>query len=189
MLLSDHYIHFRHLILHDRSLHNETYDYFCIAQTRHNVCVPDNIHTLVAVPSIVCIAILWLEFSVSLTYWGRVSKLNIIRSDNGLSPGRCQAIIWTSAGKLSLWPLGTNFSEMLIKIYTFSFKKMFCENAVSEITVILSLPLCVKPTNSTPGSVNLEASSITWVSLPLQTLLHSLGIQSEHHANVVAVNQ
>ena len=27
-----------------------------------------------------------------------VSKLTIIGSDNGLSPGRRQAIIWTSAG-------------------------------------------------------------------------------------------
>ena len=28
------------------------------------------------------------------------SKLNIIGSDNGLSPGRRQAIIWTNAGML-----------------------------------------------------------------------------------------
>ena len=38
-----------------------------------------------------------------LTHWGRVtlicvSKLTIIGSDNGLSPGRRQAIIWTNAG-------------------------------------------------------------------------------------------
>ena len=30
----------------------------------------------------------------------RVSKLTIIGSDNGLSPGRRQAIIWTNAGIL-----------------------------------------------------------------------------------------
>ena len=53
-----------------------------------------------------------------------ISKLNSIGSDNGLSPGRRQAIIWTNAGILLIWPLGTNFSEILIKIYTFSFKKM-----------------------------------------------------------------
>ena len=40
-----------------------------------------------------------------LTHWGRVthicvSKLTIIGSDNGLSPGRRQAIIWTNAGIL-----------------------------------------------------------------------------------------
>ena len=41
---------------------------------------------------------------------------NIIGSDNGLSPGRCQAINQTNAGILSIGPLGTNFSEILIEI-------------------------------------------------------------------------
>ena len=64
-----------------------------------------------------------------LTHWGRltqicVSKLTIIGSDNGLSPGRRQAIIWTNAAILSIGALGTNFSEILIKICTFSLKKM-----------------------------------------------------------------
>ena len=53
-----------------------------------------------------------------------VSKLAIIGSGNGLSPGRRQAIIWTNAGLLLVGHLGTNFSEMLIDILTFSFKKM-----------------------------------------------------------------
>ena len=53
-----------------------------------------------------------------------VSKLTIIDSDNGLSPGRRQAIIWTNAGILLIGSLGTNFSEILIEIQTFSFKKM-----------------------------------------------------------------
>ena len=35
-----------------------------------------------------------------------------------------QAIIWTNAGILLIGPLGTNFSEILITIETFSFKKM-----------------------------------------------------------------
>ena len=64
-----------------------------------------------------------------LTHWGRVThkcicKLTIIGSDNGLSPGRRQAIIWTSAGILLIGPLGTNLSEILVGIYTFSFKKI-----------------------------------------------------------------
>ena len=67
--------------------------------------------------------------SHNLTHWGRVthicvSKLTIIGSDNGLSPDRRQAIIWTNTGLLLIGPLGTNFSEFLIKILTFSFKKM-----------------------------------------------------------------
>ena len=53
-----------------------------------------------------------------------VSKLTIIGSDNGLSPGRRQAIIRTNAGLLLIGPLGANFSEILMEILTFSFKKM-----------------------------------------------------------------
>ena len=53
-----------------------------------------------------------------------VSKLPIIDSDNGLSPGRRQAIIRTNDGILLTRPLGTNFSEILSEIHTFSFKKM-----------------------------------------------------------------
>ena len=45
-------------------------------------------------------------------------------SDNGLSPGRRQAIIWTIVGILLISPLGTNFCEMLIKINISSSKKM-----------------------------------------------------------------
>ena len=67
-----------------------------------------------------------------LTHWGRVthicvSNLPTIGSDNGLSPGRRQAIIWTNAGILLIGPLWTNFSEILIEIPTFSFKKMRLE--------------------------------------------------------------
>ena len=54
-----------------------------------------------------------------------VSKLAIIGSDNGLSPDRRQAIIWTNSGILLIGPFGTQFSEILIEIYTFSFKKMY----------------------------------------------------------------
>ena len=65
----------------------------------------------------------------SLIHWGRathicVSKLTIIASNNGLSPGRRQAIIWNNVRILSIGLLRTNFSEILIEILTFSFKKM-----------------------------------------------------------------
>ena len=64
-----------------------------------------------------------------LTHWGRVthicvSRLTITDSDNGLSPGRRQAIIWTNVGILLIGPLGKNLNEILIEILTFSFKKM-----------------------------------------------------------------
>ena len=51
-------------------------------------------------------------------------KLTIIGSDNGLSPGRRQAIIWTNAGILWIRTFGTNFSEISGKIHSFSFSKM-----------------------------------------------------------------
>ena len=64
-----------------------------------------------------------------LTHWGRVthlcaSKLTSIGSDNGLSPGRRQAIIWTNAGISLIEPSGTNYSEILIETHTFSFMKI-----------------------------------------------------------------
>ena len=92
-----------------------------------------------------------------LTHWGRVShisKLTIIGSDNGLSPDGHQAIIWTNAGLLFIGPLETNFSEILIEILTFPFKKMrlkvpsakrrpFCLglNALSDIRIVFVLSL------------------------------------------------
>ena len=70
-----------------------------------------------------------MKIFLFLTHWGRVmhicvGNLTIIGSDNGLSPGRRQAIIWTNAGILLIGPLATNFSEILIGIQTFSIKKM-----------------------------------------------------------------
>ena len=67
--------------------------------------------------------------NTSLTHWGRVThicvgNLTIIGSDNGLSPGRRQAIIRTNAWILLIGPLGTNFSEILVGNQTFAFRKM-----------------------------------------------------------------
>ena len=64
-----------------------------------------------------------------LTCWGRVmhlwvNKLTIIGSDNGLLPDRRRAIIWTNTGIFIIGPKGANFSEILIEILKFSFKKM-----------------------------------------------------------------
>ena len=69
----------------------------------------------------------WSILNSLLTHWSRethicIGNLTINGSDNGLSPGRCQAIILTNAGVLLIGPLGTNFSGILIQ--TFSFKKM-----------------------------------------------------------------
>ena len=61
------------------------------------------------------------EYIRVLIHWGRVThicvgNLTIIGPDNGLSPGRRQAIIWTNDWILLIGPLGTNFSEILIEI-------------------------------------------------------------------------
>ena len=77
------------------------------------------------IPKMVTV-LLWFQ---CLTHWGRVThicvgKLTIIGSHNGLSPDRRQAIMWTNAVILLIGPLGTNFSEILIEIQTFSLKKI-----------------------------------------------------------------
>ena len=64
-----------------------------------------------------------------LTHWDRVTHICVgtntnIGSDKGLSPSRRQSIIWTNAGILLIGPLATNFSEILIEIWAFSFTEM-----------------------------------------------------------------
>ena len=62
----------------------------------------------------------------------------IIRTDNGLSPIRRQAIIKTNARLLSI---GTNFSEAWVKIWTLSFKKMRFEMPSSKCRHFVSATL------------------------------------------------
>ena len=86
---------------------------------------------------------IYLRTAVILTHWGRVThicvgNLTIIGSDNGLSPGRRQAIIWTNAGILLIRTLGTNFSEILIQINAFSNKKMHIKMSSGKCR-----PLCL----------------------------------------------
>ena len=90
-------------------------------------------------------AVLWSY--VALTHWGRmthicVSKLTTFGSNNGLAPGRRQAIIWTNAGILLIQTLGTNFSEILRKIYTFSFKKMHMKMSSGNECTFIWRGLC-----------------------------------------------
>ena len=85
---------------------------------------------------------------VCITHWRRVTHIcvgntTIIGSDNGLSPGRRQAIIWTNAGILSIGPLGTNFGDNLIEIHVSSFKKMHLKMSSGKWRPF-SRPQCVK---------------------------------------------
>ena len=82
-----------------------------------------------------------------LTHWGWVmhicvGKLTIIGSDNGLSPGQRQAIIWTNAGILLIGPLGTNFSDILIEIHTFSSRNCIWDCHLWNGGHFVSAPMC-----------------------------------------------
>ena len=82
-----------------------------------------------------------------LTHWGRVAhicvgNLIIIGLDNGLSPGRRQAIIWTNAGILLIGRLGTNFSEILIEIQTSSLKKKRLKSRLRNVVHFVLASMC-----------------------------------------------
>ena len=65
----------------------------------------------------------WVNSSPHSASYTSVNQVSI-GSDNGLSPIWCQASISTNAKILSIGPLGTNFSEILIRIQNLSFTKM-----------------------------------------------------------------
>ena len=109
---------------------------------------------------------LFIEMAMSnFNHWGRVThicvgNLTIIGSDNGLSPGRRPAVIWTNAGILLIGPLGTNFSEILIEILTFSFKKMCL-----KVSSAKWCPFCLSLNLLTHwGRVKMDAISQTTLS-------------------------
>ena len=86
-----------------QSFHNKDNPTYSTFKMLLMYCIREQWHSYITLPQ--------------FTHWGWVthifvSKLAITGSDNGLSPGRRQAIIWTNAGILLIWPLGTNFSEM-----------------------------------------------------------------------------
>ena len=58
-------------------------------------------------------AIVQLLLTGLLTHWGQVMHIWVIGSDNGLTPGRRQAIMWTNAVILLMRTLGTKFFEIL----------------------------------------------------------------------------
>ena len=121
--------------------------YFCVNLMSYSA----HIYTYYATTSlcfsvvIIMLGIVWNCYV--LTHWGRVthicvSKLTIIGSDNGLSPGRRHAIIWTNAGISLIGPLGTKFSEILIEIHTFSFKKIHLKMSSGNGGHFVSVSMC-----------------------------------------------
>ena len=105
------------------------------------------------------------------SHWGRVthiciSKLTNIGSDNGLSPGRRQAIVWNNAVILLIGPLGTNFSEILIGIQTFSLKKIHLKMSFAKCRPFclgLNVLKCRWDTKTKPKlGINMPADVLPW---------------------------
>ena len=105
----------------------------------------------------------WQPFCLGLhvlTHWGRVThicigKLTNIGSDNGLAPGRRQAIIWTNAGILLIGLLGTNLSEILVEIHPCSFQKMHLKLlSAKRRPFCLGLNVLTCPTQVNWGNIN-----------------------------------
>ena len=102
---------------------------------------------------------------IRINHWSRVThicvgKLIIIGSDNGLSPARRQAIIWTNAAILLIRPLGTN---LFIQENAF-------ENIACEMASILSRPQCVNA-----QSIAAPNSNITWIAWLTKIYFDKLG--------------
>ena len=118
------------------------------------------------------------------------SKLIPIGSDNGLPPDWHQAIIWTNAGMLLIWPLGTNLSEILIKnSYIFIRENVF-ENVVWKMAAILSPPQCVDCSGRCYlCDVFSPFLNITWESWRQWSLANQLFIQQAFiKGNIEAVH-
>ena len=85
----------------------------------------------------------------ALTHWGRVTlicvnKLTTIGSDNGLSPTRRQAIIWSNAGILLNWTLiRSKFQWNLKRNWYIFIQANAFENVVWKMAAILSRLQCV----------------------------------------------
>ena len=111
----------------------------------------------------------WI-FIMIMNSWQWSYKSQIINgSDNGLSPGRRQAIIWTNAEILLIGSLGTNVSEMLIEIYIFSFKKMYLKLLVAN-----RRPFCL--------GLNVLSSTFTSVMISERLIIWTLGSAQSHNS-------
>ena len=98
---------------------------------------------------------------IQLTHWCRlthicISKLTTIGSDNGLSPDRHQAIIWTSARFCQLNPWEQTSVKFHRILYIFIDENAF-EIVVWKLAAILPRPQCDNP----PGPEVVE--SIRWL--------------------------
>ena len=110
-------------------------------------------------------------------HWGFVTHIcvielfNITGSDNSLVPNRQQATTWASGDLLAIGLLGTNFNEIWIKRYKFSFTKTYLKMlSVNKWPSCPQLSMCWYLLNSTspaehyPGDldhpINIQSLSI-----------------------------
>ena len=126
------------------------------------------------------------------------SLLKYCCSDNGLAPGQRQAIIWSNAEILLTEPLGTNFSEILIEIYTFSFKKVhlkwssvkwrhfvsasMVKNGTCRLTAIAEAIILVPWYHYSDAIMGMMASQITSLTIVYLTV-HSGTDQRKHQSS------
>ena len=104
------------------------------------------------------------EYCFRCAHWGRVthicvSKLTVIGSDNGMSPDRRQAIIWTNAEILLIGPFGTKFnrnSNIFVQENAF-------ESVVCEMAAISSRPQCVKISTISTTPMVAQSAPHQWV--------------------------
>ena len=92
---------------------------------------------------------LWDLFHMQLTHWGRmthicVGKINIIGSDNGLSPRRRQAIIQSQCWNIVNWTLGNKPQWNFNRNSNIFIQENEFESVVWKMAAILSRPQCVK---------------------------------------------
>ena len=106
----------------------------------------------IIIPNLLCNSPTWECYKQRtihvLPHWGRVmhicaANLAIIASDNGLSPGRHQAIIWTNVGILLYYTLRNKLQLNFNRNSSTFIEENAFETAVREVASILSWPQCV----------------------------------------------
>ena len=131
-----------------------------------------------------------------LTHWGQlthicVRKLTIIGTDNGLSPGRRQAIIWNNAAILLIGTLSNTLQWNRCRyLYIFIQENTF-EIFVWKMAAILSRPQCVNVWSHvrSPDTIIVEHTSwclsfghhIQWFNFNLKQIYCPTKYRIQHH--------
>ena len=105
---------------------NSANHFYCFRNNYERLTFPTSIYSL-----------------TSDTIWYQAILVNT-GSRNGLPLVWGQTITWTNAGSLLIGLLGTNFSEIRIRILSFSFKKMHSILSSAKMVAILSMRRWVK---------------------------------------------